>query len=283
VNDLVSRLSRYQRREGEGYTEETGMLSHDGHPLFYAMAFPREARGPWGVVISHSFFEMFILQRSEMVLLRRFAADGVPAIYVQAPGMGDSEGVARDCRVADRVDAARVAADHLRSTQGIGSICFFGARLGGLVAALAAQRSAEETSLCVWDPVLDQGVYWKQVSRLERVAAALGRKTGFDEPSRRLQRDGRTTVLGVETTPDQLSDLESAVSELQRNGRIDGAGLSVALDAASSEATRSRLEPLLSGGLESVTLGLRDSWQLGLRKGEMAIPPTLSWVSRLGN
>ena len=279
MSDLITLLREHRRRTEPGFVEETGMLRSDDHELLYVMTLPEQPLSKLGVVISHSFFETYMFQRTELKLLRRLAAAGVPSIYVQAPGMGDSEGFPRECRCTHRVAAALSAFACLdQAIDGLDP-CFFGARVGGLVSILAARQHGGRASLCVWDPVLDGSAYWKQVARLERIAATVGRKTGFVEPGRHLAERGRVTLLGVETTPDQLEDLKTSASSVHEGGSIRGDALAIALSDGSMPPLRAALEPMVEGHLATVALGLRDPWALGLRKGDDAIDPTVSWLA----
>lgn len=277
--DLVTRLREHARTIGDGFVEETGMVRCGENELLYVMGIPDRPSSDHGVVISHSFFEIFMFQRTELALLRRLASAGVPCIYVQAPGMGDSEGSPRGCRCEDRVEAALTAFRHLEQTGERLHPCFFGARVGGLIALLAAQRSQGHSSVAVWDPVLDGNAYWKQIARLERIAATVGRKSGFVEPSRHLEERGRVTLLGVETTPEQVEDLKVTASKVSDGGRIHGDALAIALNEASIPPIRSAMQRIVEGSVSTVALGVRDPWALGLRKGDDAIVPTLAWLA----
>lgn len=279
--DLIERLSTYQRRREDGFVEETGMLDVGSARSFYVMVSPERVLSRHRVVITHSFFEMYMLQHTEIGLLRALARAGVPAIYVQAPGMGESEGDPRRCLCEDRVEAMTMAEAYLRRANDAGRPCFFGARVGGLIATLAAQRYDGAASLCAWDPVLDWADYWKKVSRLERIAAAIGRKSGFEEPERHLSERGRVTLLGVETTPEQQEDLEAATAAV-RLGRISGPGFILALNDASARSLRATIVPIVEGEVDVLSLGLRDPWQLGLRRGNGALEPTVAWIAENG-
>jgi hypothetical protein len=276
-------LVECRRRGDAGFDEVTGMLPVAGTPCLFVMALPHAPAVAQRVVISHSFFEIFMLQAAELSLLRGLGAAGIPAIYIQAPGQGDSEGAPEDCLCEDRVEAAMAAFEHLSAEAGDGRPCFFGARLGGLISLRAAQEIGVPASLCVWDPVLDGNAYWKRVSRLERIAATVGRRTGFQDPELQLSEWGRVTLLGVETTPEQLTDLESTAKKVGRSARVDGAALAVLLNEGSAGPARSVLGGVVDGALQIVTLGIRDPWQLGLRRGEGAVGPTISWVQGATN
>jgi pimeloyl-ACP methyl ester carboxylesterase len=277
VTALIEKLTQHHRVASDGVVEEVGTFDLGGRRLFFHIARPPGDVRATGVVLCHSYFELSMLQEAEISLARKTAAAGHACIYVQAPGMGDSEGVPEECMLADRVDAATAAFEELRArVPRVARPCFFGPRLGGLVATLAARR-IEDAALALWDPNFDPSAYWKQVRRLARIAAVVGRQRFFDDPQIELDGQGKASVLGVEVTPSQLADLESAWSRIE-GGKIGGPALLVCLDDSSARAAKEVLSPIVQRPVDTRVIGKRDIWQLGLRRGKGAIEPTIEWM-----
>ena len=278
TEDLLARLAPHQRSELESSVEETGMFDLDGRRVLYFLVRPIARPRTTGIVISHSYFELSMLQEAEIRLARRLAAAGYASIYVQAPGMGDSEGDAEACMLADRVAAALGAFQHLRSVvPEISRPCFFGARVGGLVATLGAQQVGD-AALALWDPTLDPSSYWRQVRRLARIAAVVGGQRLFKDPQVDLHEQGSASVLGVEVTSRQLEDLAQA--EVTRDlAIVEGPVLLVALDDPGMRAAKKVLSPLSSSPVDAHVIGHRDIWHLGLRRGKGALEPTVAWAT----
>lgn len=275
---LRDELSHHQAIEHGGFQEETGVVDVGGKPCLFVLARPTGRSHATGVVISHSYFEISMLQGAEVELARSIARSGRAAIYVQSPGMGDSAGDPAACLVEDRVAAALVAFEEMKSrVPEMQRPCFFGARLGGLVALLGAQEMGA-SAVAVWDPALDGDAYWTQVRRLARVAAVVGRQDLFQEPAQEVSKDGRSSVLGVEVTPAQLEDMKRAPERL-RHDSIEGPGLLLALNDSAVSRLKPAVAASVTGPLETASLGQRDFWHLGLRRGHAATVPTIAWMS----
>jgi pimeloyl-ACP methyl ester carboxylesterase len=118
-----------------------------------------EAHGPGrrcGVVICPPFGqEAMRAHRSLRELATRLAAGGGCALRFDYGGSGDSAGEPEDVRLQDWVEDTVAAIDEMRQTTGEARVAVAGLRLGGAVAALAAQRARGVEALVLWEPVVD--------------------------------------------------------------------------------------------------------------------------------
>lgn len=274
---LRDKFAAHQQRELEGNIEEVGTVTVDGNDLYFIVIRPPGEARSTGIVICHSYFELSLLQAAEISFAREAARAGFACIYIQAPGMGDSRGVPQQCMVSDRIATARAGWDELaRRVPAVSEPCFFGARLGGLVATLAAAETPG-SNLVLWDPNFDSETYWKQVRRLARVSAVVGRMNMFQDPQIDIDQEGEASVLGVEVTRAQLADISTSAGRLT-TAKVDGAGVLVSMDAGSMRSASGTLSGIVQGPLETHSLGNRDIWGLGLRRGRGAIEPTVAWL-----
>jgi len=276
--ELAAGLAGLQQRTSDGVRETVGMLESMGQVLFFHHAAPEGERRRTGLVLCPSFFEVAMLQSAEAALTRAAAKAGFPAIYVQPAGVGDSAGDSFTCTVEDRVKAATAGfADLLERFPDLEAPCFFGPRIGGAVATLAAQRHHLPASVVLWDPSFDPDKYWRQVRRLARVASVVGRQKRSDDPKAQLEDNGATLVLGIPVSNMQLDDVRS-VRERIDHGRIDGPAFVVSPSDSALNDARGVIAQVASGPVEGKSLGFLDIWRLGLRQGEVAVPPTIEWM-----
>jgi len=152
-----------------------------------------------GLVLCHSFgMEQMDLQPLEVAAARRLAAEGFPALRFHAPGYGDS-GTTQMETVADShlealLDAVRLLVD----ATGVAEVGLVGARFGGTLAALAADR-LDAAALVMWNPVVSGRRYAAELLRAE-AAASLVRSVETGEqartPARVLEEEGLVPVQG---------------------------------------------------------------------------------------
>lgn len=277
-SELAAELATLRQRTSDGVRETVGMLESMGQVLFFHQAAPEGERRRTGLVLCPSYFEVAMLQSAETALTRAAAKAGFPAIYVQPAGVGDSQGDSFACTVEDRVKAATAGYADLRERfPDLEAPCFFGPRFGGAVATLAAQRHSGPASVALWDPSFDPDKYWRQVRRLARVISVTWQQKRFDDPKAQLEANGATMVIGIPVTNEQLEDAKG-VRKLLNNGRIEGPALVVAPSDSALKDALGVLSRIASGPVDGKSLGFLDIWRLGLRQGDVAIPPTIEWM-----
>lgn len=72
---------------------------------------------------------------------------------------GDSFGESEEGSIDQWVEDVRLAIDELKETSGVKRIALVGLRLGGAVAAMAAEGRDDVESVVLWDPVVDGKAY----------------------------------------------------------------------------------------------------------------------------
>jgi len=154
---IIHDLSPYQSRvdEEHGYREETLFRACGDAQLLtfvYRPLRPTSAARV-GVVFFHAYSrEQLNTYRFEVEWARQFAPY-FPALRVQTRGTGHSSGdpaeVTISSQIADTLDSIRWFTEYT----GVSGLVFIGIRLGGTVAALAAQRVANVRGLIMLNPV----------------------------------------------------------------------------------------------------------------------------------
>ena len=282
----VARVERDLRAHAaiahDGIVEQHAMIGPDGQRLFAVTAIPAAGRTVrrTGVVVCHSFFEMKMLQGAELAFARDAARRGYPGVYVQAPGMGDSEGDPLVCTVEARVDAALRAAEHLCEQAPVERLCFVGARFGAAVAVLAAARRPPPVALALWDPALDAAEYWKHTRRFARVVAALDRARREDA-DRQLDRRGTAVVVGYTISRELREDLH-AIDAVGSLAALETPALVVGLNEPLARSAAGALEPVL-GAVERASLGLpkpKNLIRLRIGDARAAAASTLAWMEQ---
>ena len=262
--------------QGAGFTEEIMYIEGSTAPMFAAVTLPLERAPSAAIVICPSVFELATLQPTELLLLRRAAADGYAGVYIQPPGVGESGGDPDGTMVAHRTEAARAGRRYLaQRVPGI-PLCFFGARFGAAIATRAAEPG-QGSGLIVWDPVFEVAGYMKQIRRLARISAVAGGSAAFRDPLHQLRESGRASILGHDITIAQLDDLST--SEVN-DYVIEGPALVVTLSDRTGSAVKERF--IGASDLELIELEGRDLAGLGMsvREAPRAIAPTLEWLRR---
>jgi len=163
-----------------------------------------------GWVVCHSYgMEQVNLATHEVPIARALAAAGFPTIRYHGQGYGDSElpaeGVGLASHLRDAVDAAEV----LGETAGVTEIGFLGARFGGMVAALAADRTGA-AALVAWEPVVRGRPYARSLLTLSVMLQLMHhQRDGGDapDPEKELTRNGVLDVQGFPLSREMYEEL----------------------------------------------------------------------------
>ncbi|WP_322042746.1 alpha/beta fold hydrolase [Paraburkholderia sp. J67] len=112
------------------------------------------APGDHGVVLCNPFgYDALCTHRGWRKLAERLAAAGMPALRFDYPGTGDSDGNEDDPgRIVAWIDSIVAAVRYLRGSTGVARVSLVGLRLGGTLAALAAQRLGDIDGLVLLAP-----------------------------------------------------------------------------------------------------------------------------------
>src|SRR5262249_34932224 len=150
----VALLASHRQYEDKrtGITEEFLQPTLQGVRTVAVLSRPLGPARPVGWVICHSLaLEQVHLARMEVVVARTLAAAGFPVLRYHTRGYGDSdggEGVGLGTHLADATEAVEL----MRRVGGVERIGMLGARFGGTVAALVADR-LDLDLLGLWEPV----------------------------------------------------------------------------------------------------------------------------------
>lgn len=143
---------------------------------------------PWG-------HEYIFAHRSMSALGRSLAAQGWHVLRFDYFGMGDSAGDVEEADLAGMRRDVDLAIEEAIDMSGAESVSLIGLRLGGAIAAMAADANPETVdSLVLWDPVVTGAEYHQQL--LDSQANAVHLPTP-SEPAR--AQDGQE-ILGFPLT-----------------------------------------------------------------------------------
>ena len=123
------------------------------------------ASGSEGVVLCSAFgYDALCTYRGLRRLAERLAARGMPVLRFDYPGTGDSAGDASDPgRWRAWIDSIKQAVAMLRESTGVERVTLCGLRLGGMLAALAAQELGDVDGLVLLAPVLSGKNYQREL------------------------------------------------------------------------------------------------------------------------
>lgn len=197
-----------------------------------------------GWVICHSFgAEQIYLQPHEVSVARRLAAAGFPVLRYHGQGYGDSElppeQVTLGTHVRDALDAVAV----LAAEAGTAEAGLIGARFGGTVAAIVADRIGA-SALVLWDPVVEGRPYVKSLLRLRVASELAGRaEPGPADPAEVLEGTGTLDVHGFPVGPEAFGE----ISSIDLPAQLDGfRGRSLVIQVSRSPEPRTSLQRLVA-------------------------------------
>ncbi|CAH2906530.1 MAG: hypothetical protein CPSOU_0378 [uncultured Paraburkholderia sp.] len=123
------------------------------------------AAGPHGVVLCYPFgYDALCTYRGMRRLAERLAARGIAVLRFDYPGTGDSAGDASEPgRWRAWIDSITKAVVLLRQSTGVERVSLCGLRLGGTLAALAAQQLGDVGGLVLLSPVLSGKNYQREL------------------------------------------------------------------------------------------------------------------------
>ena len=112
------------------------------------------APGDHGVVLCNPFgYDALCTHRGWRKLAERLAASGMPTLRFDYPGTGDADGDEDDPgRIDAWIDSIANAVRRLREWTGVATVSLAGLRLGGTLAAIAAQRVGDIDGLVLLAP-----------------------------------------------------------------------------------------------------------------------------------
>jgi alpha/beta superfamily hydrolase len=209
---------------------------------------PLEQRQSEGWVICHSFGqEQSHLMEHEVAVARGLAAAGFPSLRIHGQGYGDSKGdpdaVGLRSHLADTHDAIELLVERT----GIARVGALGARFGGLVAALAADREGLPL-LALWEPVTQGSTYMRELLRTQ---------AAFE-------------LTADDMAPEDDASAASILQELQANGWADVKGLRVSREAYDDIVAVSLERDMTAFSGDALIVGLSRSSSASPRLGKLA-------------
>lgn len=174
------------------------------------LATPLGERRSTGWVICHSYgMEQVNLATHEVPVARGLASAGFPVIRYHGQGYGDSQLPADGVGIASHLRDALDAAGVLAEATGVGEVGFLGARLGGTIAALAADRSSA-ASLVAWEPVVRGTTYARSLRTLSVMLQLMHQQRSpgaAPDPERELEERGVLDVQGFPLSREMHEEL----------------------------------------------------------------------------
>jgi pimeloyl-ACP methyl ester carboxylesterase len=195
--ELLHRHRRYESAE-QGLNEEFLQPTLGLGRTVAVLSRPSSRARPTGYVICHSLgMEQIHLGRLDVIVARALAAAGFPVLRFHGQGYGDSESSMEVIGLSSHAAEADDAVALMGEQEGVDRVGVLGARIGGTVAALAADR-AGLSLMALWEPIVRGGTYMRDLLRSELLAKMVAG-----------QADGGT------------SDMSRLKEELSASGSVD--------------------------------------------------------------
>jgi len=201
------------------------LRNRKGQRLFAVRHEVRDASGRVGVVSCHPFgAEKQFSYRPYVKLARRLMGADVPSVRFDCVGFGDSEGDLRQASVTTMIEDTLDAIEHLCAVAGVEDVVLFGARLGGTLAAMTAERDSRVRGLALVAPIVDGGRYWDSLIFKQRMAAlSRGEKPATAEALWSiLERDG-VLEIGSQLVGLEFAEQLAALDLVEAVPDFDGA------------------------------------------------------------
>jgi dienelactone hydrolase len=229
--ELLERHRRYEdpaARIGEEFLQ----VSLGQGRTVAVLSRPLGPTAPIGWVVCHSLgMEQIHLGRLDVLVARALAAAGFPVLRFHGQGYGDSElgadVVGLSSHVAETEDAVRLMA----AQPGVAQVGTMGARFGGMIAALVADRM-DLPAMALWEPSVRGSRYMRDLLRRELLSKLAAGEDAAGVPEMERLREDLATLGWADIRGFQLSrqahDDISAVDLTKDLTRFSGTALLVA-------------------------------------------------------
>lgn len=251
----------------------------------YAVLFrPESPRASAGIVVCPPFAdEALHAHRTLVEFCRLLAATGVPALYFDYLGTGDSEGAFEESSLATYLEDIGIATRFLRDRGEVHQCGLLGLRLGATLAIQAAGKEPALSPLILWAPLADPSAYFRTFlrRRLFTEMTTLGRAVTTLESLRRALDAGQSVdVQGYEISPAMARDFATL-------GGADGAAGAgrPALVAGIGVTGRDMASSLAEAGfaVTAFHVDTESFWELArVGRPEALYEKTLDWLTTLG-
>jgi pimeloyl-ACP methyl ester carboxylesterase len=186
-----------------------------------------------GWVICHAFgMEQIHVSRLDVITARKLAGAGLPVMRFAGQGYGDSEFGMETVGLSSHLAEAEDAVELMKQQDGIEQVGILGARFGGAVAAIVAERLGLPY-VGLWDPIVRGKQYVREILRSEVLSGILesgdgGGAAHLDEMRQELDSKGWTDIKGWPLSRqayDEIAEIDITVPL----ARYAGSALVVAL------------------------------------------------------
>jgi pimeloyl-ACP methyl ester carboxylesterase len=246
----LQRLRTYEDTD-LGIRERFLKINVGGGSTIAVLSEPLENPRAPAFVLAHSFgLEQIALKSIETPIARRVSAAGFPVLRFHCQGYGDSElsvdQVSVHTHVRDTVDAISEVTD----ATGISQVGLMGARFGGSVAALVAER-VNGVALALWHPVVSGEKYIRALMRQSTLSDIASYPSGRglappDELEEKLKTQGVVDLQGFPVTREAFEAFRTM--DLMHMEAFKGSSLVVQISAT----------PRISSELEGFANRLRE-------------------------
>jgi len=216
---LLQRHARYEDLQA-GISEEFLTPALGGGTTIAVLSRPLREPSPIGWVICHSLgMEQIHLGRLDVIAARALSKAGFSVLRFHGGGYGDSnatlDAIGLSSHLADATDAVRL----MGKQEGIEQVGIIGARFGGTVAALVADRM-DLPLMVLWEPIARGAAYMRDflrsqvlslivgeggeggTSAVDRIRAELSSKGWSDIKGFRLSREAHEQIGAIDLMRD---------------------------------------------------------------------------------
>jgi pimeloyl-ACP methyl ester carboxylesterase len=212
---------------------------------------------PLGLVLCHSYgLEQIYLAGFDVHVARALSAAGFPVLRYHGQGYGDSEGI-DDVGLSSHIADATDAVGCLVEQTGVRAVGLLGARLGGTVAAIVADR-LQADFVAVVAPATDGRRYMRQLLWSHVVSDWTAR--GREDLSSRKAQDGANPGPGVaDGNGSEAMTLRAVRQALDERGWADVGGFRLTARSCGEIEATSMVEEVRSFAGDALVLGLSRS------------------------
>jgi pimeloyl-ACP methyl ester carboxylesterase len=206
-----------------------------------------------GWVICHAFgMEQIHVSRLDVITARTLASAGFPVLRFAGQGYGDSEHGMETVGLSSHLAEAEDAVELMARQDGIERVGVLGARFGGAVAAIVAERLGLPY-MGLWEPIVRGKQYVREILRSEVLSGILesgdgGGAAHLDEMRQELESKGWTDIKGWPLSRQAYEE----IAEIDITGplsRYAGTAMVVALSRTSRvPAHLAKLAEVISSG-----------------------------------
>ena len=273
--------------------EEHFFFEHEGSRLFAVLhipATPETARG--GVLFCDPWSrEKLYVTRTYANVARGICNEGFYVLRIDCRGTGDSEGNVEDVTLASQLSDTKKAIDILME-KGVTQIALLGLRIGGTLAALAADGDERIRYLILWEPVANPQEHFDRIYRNDVTAMAwIGSHTPNSANLREnFLENGFVDVRGFTLSREAFSQfLEADLKNIVGRFRGSILAINIAQDARNRRIAQTRLAEIFDVGDERLETRVVDEkvfWTHLSQEEQRTIPSQLfngtrDWLVRM--